>query len=119
MTNEVGDGTDDLDAIRAAVNDAVNEAGEPPGELEWNAVVRAAWFGVDHDPDAPPPRDIVDQALHGIPTINTQTSAVAASCRAHARPVRPALTGPTGGSPAGTPLPSARRPARARPGKPP
>jgi hypothetical protein len=52
-----------FDALREAVDAAV----DPPGPLEWDSVMRAAWFGVDPDPDAPAPRDIVDRAPPGRP----------------------------------------------------
>jgi hypothetical protein len=58
MTHGMGDGRDDFDALREAVDQAV----DPAGPLEWDWVLRAAWFGVDHDPDAPAPQDIVDRA---------------------------------------------------------
>lgn len=58
MPHEVGGEPGDFDALREAVDGAV----EPPGPLEWDWVLRAVWFGVDHDPDAPAPRDVVDRA---------------------------------------------------------
>lgn len=58
MTHEVPGEPDDLEALRAAVEQAV----EPQGPLEWGAIHRAVWFGVDLHPDAPVPRDIVDRA---------------------------------------------------------
>lgn len=59
MTHKVGGEPDDLEGLR----DAVDKAVDPPGEqLEWDRVLRAVWFGVDLDPDAPAPPDVVDRA---------------------------------------------------------
>ncbi|GAA4882716.1 hypothetical protein GCM10023203_38030 [Actinomycetospora straminea] len=58
MTHEKGGGPDQFDALR----EAVNAAADPPGLLDWDRVLRAAWFGVDPDPGAPAPRDVVDRA---------------------------------------------------------
>ena len=58
MAHEAGGEPDDVQALYAAIDDAV----APPDPLEWDQVLRAVWFGAARDPDAPIPRDIVDQA---------------------------------------------------------
>ncbi|GAA4758191.1 hypothetical protein [Actinomycetospora chibensis] len=63
MAHEADEGPGDFDALREAVDAAV----DPAGPLEWGSVMRAAWFGVDPDPDAPAPRDIVDRGRLGHP----------------------------------------------------
>lgn len=63
MGHDANGGSDDFDALGKAVDEAM----DPPGPLEWGSVMRAAWFGVDPDPDAPAPRDIVDRARPGRP----------------------------------------------------
>lgn len=62
MTDEVGGGEPNgVEALRDAVDEAVDPRG-PPGQLDGDRVLRAAWFGVDPDPDAPAPQDVVDRA---------------------------------------------------------
>ena len=63
MTHDADHGPGDFDALRKAVDEAV----DPPGPLDWDSVMRSAWFGTDPDPDAPAPRDIVDRAPPGRP----------------------------------------------------
>ncbi|MDD7921252.1 hypothetical protein [Actinomycetospora callitridis] len=63
MAHDANGGSDDFDAL----GEAVDEAMDTPGPLEWGGVMRAAWFGVDPDPDAPAPRDIVDRGHLGHP----------------------------------------------------
>lgn len=58
MTNDMVGEPDDVDALRAAIDDAI----DPPGSLAWDHVMQAVIFGADRDPDAPTPRDIVDRA---------------------------------------------------------
>ena len=56
---EAGDVAGGTGALWAAVDEAL----DPPGPLDWDRVMRDVWFGVDRDPDAPTPRDVVDRAL--------------------------------------------------------
>lgn len=58
MRGEPGDEVDEASALHAAIDEAI----DPPGPLDWDRVMRHVWFGVDRDPDAPTPRDVVDQA---------------------------------------------------------
>lgn len=64
MTNEKAGEPDEDNGIKA-LHAAVDDAIDPPGALDWDHVMRAAWFGVDRDPDAPVPRDIVDRGDSG------------------------------------------------------
>lgn len=57
MTHEKPGEPDEVTALYAAIDDAI----DPPGALDWDTVLRVVWFGVDRDPDTPVPRDIVDQ----------------------------------------------------------